>query len=45
VDDDGKFGIRQGQVNFHGPISLHLEYEIPGATKAAQEENTLACGA
>jgi sugar phosphate isomerase/epimerase len=30
------------QVNFHGPISLHLEYEIPGATKAAQEENTLA---
>ena len=30
------------QANFHGPISLHLEYEIPGATKAAQEENTLA---
>jgi sugar phosphate isomerase/epimerase len=30
------------QVNFQGPISLHLEYEIPGATKAAQEENTLA---
>jgi L-ribulose-5-phosphate 3-epimerase len=29
------------QANFHGPISLHLEYEIPGATKAAQEENTL----
>ena len=29
-------------ANFHGPISLHLEYEIPGATKAAQEENTLA---
>ena len=30
------------QANFHGPISLHLEYEIPGATKEAQEENTLA---
>ncbi len=30
------------QANFHGPISLHLEYDIPGATKAAQEENTLA---
>jgi sugar phosphate isomerase/epimerase len=30
------------QANFHGPISLHLEYEIPGATKAAQEDNTMA---
>ena len=30
------------QADFQGPISLHLEYEIPGATKAAQEENTLA---
>jgi sugar phosphate isomerase/epimerase len=30
------------QANFHGPISLHLEYDIPGATKAAVEENTLA---
>jgi sugar phosphate isomerase/epimerase len=30
------------QANFQGPISLHLEYEIPGATTAAQEENTLA---
>ncbi|HYE72671.1 MAG TPA: sugar phosphate isomerase/epimerase family protein, partial [Blastocatellia bacterium] len=29
------------QVNFHGPVSLHLEYEIAGTTKAAQEENTL----
>ena len=29
------------QANFQGPISLHLEYEIAGATKAAQEENTL----
>jgi sugar phosphate isomerase/epimerase len=30
------------QADFHGPISLHLEYEIPGTTTAAQEENTLA---
>lgn len=30
------------QANFHGPISLHLEYEIPGATAAAKEENTIA---
>jgi sugar phosphate isomerase/epimerase len=30
------------EANFRGPISLHLEYEIPGATTAAQEENTLA---
>src|SRR5215470_2979904 len=29
-------------ANFRGPISLHLEYDIPGATTAAQEENTLA---
>ena len=30
---------------FHGPVSLHLEYEIPGATPAAQQENTLAAAA
>jgi sugar phosphate isomerase/epimerase len=30
------------QANFHGPISLHLEYEIGGATEAAKEENTIA---
>ncbi|PYV22685.1 MAG: sugar phosphate isomerase/epimerase [Acidobacteria bacterium] len=27
---------------FHGPISLHLEYEVPGSTTAEQEENKLA---
>lgn len=27
---------------FQGPISLHLEYEVPGETQAAQEENKLA---
>lgn len=30
------------QANFHGPISLHLEYEISGATAAAMIENTIA---
>lgn len=30
------------EANFHGPISLHLEYEIKGATPSAIEENTLA---
>jgi sugar phosphate isomerase/epimerase len=27
---------------FQGPISLHLEYEMPGETQAAREENILA---
>jgi sugar phosphate isomerase/epimerase len=27
---------------FQGPISLHLEYEVPGPTSAAHEENILA---
>ncbi len=29
-------------IGFRGPISLHLEYEIPGATEAARRENNLA---
>jgi sugar phosphate isomerase/epimerase len=29
------------QAGFQGPISLHLEYDIPGSTPSAQEENTL----
>ncbi len=29
-------------AGFHGPISLHLEYEIGGATQAAKQENILA---
>ena len=32
-------------TGFRGPVSLHLEYEIPGATPAAQQENTLAAAA
>ena len=30
---------------FAGPVSLHLEYEIPGATAAAKQEATLAAAA
>jgi sugar phosphate isomerase/epimerase len=30
---------------FRGPVSLHLEYEIPGATAAAKQETTLAAAA
>ncbi|MDX2042412.1 MAG: sugar phosphate isomerase/epimerase family protein [Acidobacteriota bacterium] len=29
------------QANFHGPVSLHIEYDIPGATAAAKEENSI----
>jgi len=29
-------------AGFHGPVSLHIEYEIPGATPAVQQDNTLA---
>jgi sugar phosphate isomerase/epimerase len=30
------------KTGFAGPVSLHLEYEIPGGTAAARQENTLA---
>lgn len=30
---------------FKGPVSLHLEYEIPGATAGARQEGTLAAAA
>lgn len=30
------------KARFHGPASLHLEYEITGATAEAREQNTLA---
>jgi L-ribulose-5-phosphate 3-epimerase len=31
-----------GASGFQGPISLHLEYEVPGDSAAVREENTLA---
>lgn len=30
------------RAGFQGPVSLHLEYEMPGATTAAKEASTLA---
>ena len=30
------------QAGFQGPISLHLEYEVPGPTTADHEQNILA---
>lgn len=30
------------QANFRGPISLHLEYEIPGKTQSEKKGNTIA---
>jgi sugar phosphate isomerase/epimerase len=33
------------RAEFHGPVSLHLEYEIAGATPAALQDNTLAAAA
>ena len=33
------------RAGFHGPVSLHLEYDIPGQTPAARQENTLAAAA
>ena len=40
---DWKYYLRAlARAGFQGPISLHLEYPIPGATAAAREENTLS---
>jgi L-ribulose-5-phosphate 3-epimerase len=33
------------RAGFRGPVSLHLEYDIPGATPAARHDNTLAAAA
>lgn len=44
VDWPRFFGLL-AKANFHGPISLHLEYDIPGATADAVEENTIAATA
>ena len=37
-----QFFAALARSGFHGPVSLHVEYEIPGATPVAQRENTLA---
>jgi sugar phosphate isomerase/epimerase len=33
------------KIGFHGPVSLHLEYEVPGATPEAQDQSMLAAAA
>jgi sugar phosphate isomerase/epimerase len=33
------------KAGFHGPASLHLEYQVPGSTPDAVEANTLAAAA
>ncbi len=30
------------QAGFHGPVSLHLEYDVPGDTPVAIQKNTIA---
>jgi sugar phosphate isomerase/epimerase len=40
-----RFFAMLAKARFHGPVSLHLEYDIAGATPAALEENTLAAAA
>jgi sugar phosphate isomerase/epimerase len=36
-----KFFAMLAKTGFHGPVSLHIEYDIAGGTPAAQEKNTL----
>ncbi len=43
--DWNRFFAMLAKAHFHGPASLHLEYEVAGGTPAAQEENTLAAAA
>lgn len=33
------------KAGFHGPVSLHLEYDVPGATPQAVEDNTITAAA
>ena len=33
------------QAGFHGPVSLHLEYDVPGDTPETKEQSTLAAAA
>jgi sugar phosphate isomerase/epimerase len=40
-----QFFAMLAKARFHGPTSLHVEYEVTGATPAAEEENMLAAAA
>jgi sugar phosphate isomerase/epimerase len=41
VDWKRFFGML-AKTRFNGPVSLHVEYEVAGATPAAEQENMLA---
>lgn len=40
-----RFFAALARAAFAGPVSLHLEYDIPGATPSAQQDHTLAAAA
>jgi len=42
---DWKYVLGQLSPGFQGPISLHMEYEVPGATTDEREQNILAAAA
>jgi sugar phosphate isomerase/epimerase len=42
---DWKYVLGELCPGFHGPVSLHMEYEVPGATPAEREKNLLAATA
>jgi sugar phosphate isomerase/epimerase len=44
VDWKRFFGML-AKARFHGPVSLHVEYEVTGTTPAAEQENMLAAAA
>jgi sugar phosphate isomerase/epimerase len=37
-----RFFAMLAKARFHGPVSLHVEYEVTGTTPAAEQENMLA---
>lgn len=40
-----RFFAMLAKARFHGPVSFHVEYEVTGATPAAEQENMLAAAA
>ena len=42
---DWKYVLGALAAGFQGPISLHMEYEVPGATPAERQQNILAATA
>jgi sugar phosphate isomerase/epimerase len=42
---DWKYVLAELCPGFHGPISLHMEYEVPGTTTEEHEQNILAAAA